>query len=47
MADFVRKNWQCEDVITADDLNRLEGGWKKHSNVAVVEMQAIAVQRGG
>lgn len=26
MADFVRKNWQCDDTITADDLNRLEGG---------------------
>lgn len=26
MADFVKKTWACDDVITADDLNRLEGG---------------------
>ena len=26
MAEFAKKTWQCDDVITADDLNRLEGG---------------------
>lgn len=26
MADFVKKTWVCDDTITADDLNRLEGG---------------------
>lgn len=26
MAEFIKKNWQCEDIITADDLNRLEEG---------------------
>lgn len=26
MADFVKKTWACGDNITADELNRLEGG---------------------
>lgn len=26
MADFVKKTWACGDSITADELNRLEGG---------------------
>lgn len=26
MADFVKKTWACGDTITADELNRLEGG---------------------
>lgn len=26
MADFIKKDWKCGDTITADDLNRLEGG---------------------
>lgn len=26
MADFVKKDWKCGDTITADELNRLEGG---------------------
>lgn len=26
MADFVKKTWQCDDVITANELNRMEDG---------------------
>lgn len=26
MADFVKKTWECDDIITADELNRMEDG---------------------
>ena len=51
MADFVKKTWVCGDTITADELNRLEGGVEDALDCcggnSVLVVKPISVEEAG